>query len=101
MSRLINCCRLNCEVAALISEPSYVVLLCSYPFKGLALNVGNGFWSLSLSNRVKNYLKIFSKESEVVIEMVIDVKKWNHITSHRSKFFRKWASINLIASELL
>ena len=66
---LINCCRPNCEVMALILEPSYVVLSCLYQVEDLVLKspratVVNGFWLLILSNVSCKLSANSSKESE-------------------------------------
>ena len=68
-SFLINCCRLNCEVTALILVPSYVVWSCLYQFEDLVLKspnttVRNGFWLLFLSNKSCKLSANSSKESE-------------------------------------
>ena len=86
---LINCCKPNCEVTASTLESSYVVLSCLYQFEDLVLKsprttVRNGFWLLILSNESCKLSANSSKESE--IDLVIDLKKWNYIISHRSKF---------------
>ena len=85
---LINCCRPNFEVTASILEPSYVVLSRLYQFEDLVLKspratVRNGFWLLILSNESCNCLTL---PRHLRIDLVIDIKKWNYMISHRLKF---------------
>ena len=66
---IINCCRPNCEVMALILELSYVVLSCLYQVEDLVLKsprktVRDGFWLLILSNESCKLSANSSEESE-------------------------------------
>ena len=89
VSSLIICCRQNCEVTESILEPLNVVLLCLYQFEDSVLksartNVRNGFWLLFYLMRVANCLQIIQRNLK--IGLVIDIKKWNYMISHRLKF---------------
>ena len=89
VSSLIICCRPNCEVTESILEPLNVVLLCLYQFEDSVLksartNVRNGFWLLFYLMRVANCLQIIQRNLK--IGLVIDIKKWNYMISHRLKF---------------
>ena len=66
---LINSCRPNCEIAASILEPSYLVLSCLYQFEDLVLkslktSIRNVFWLLILPNESYNLSANSSNESK-------------------------------------